>query len=165
VVKIEIPCRLEDMRRFLIISCCKSFIPEQLLENESVFPERTSEAGAIYVEASDKTTIDRIGEISFTHAEEVIGVVYNSKSGLTKLRWERTGGKHGRLYGEASMRSLVNLVEAGAIREDDVRKQVLSKKRKTAPSPSLKSQRKLGENDMAKPPATSDRSTESTSAN
>lgn len=116
-------CPLELFRRFIISSTCQSYIPEDLLDNNAVFPERATELGAIYVEANDKVTVDKIEEIEFVNAEDIIGVVYNSKSGSTKLHWERTTGSAGKLTGEASFHSLVNMVEIGIIRESDLSQQ------------------------------------------
>lgn len=90
------------------------------MENRSIFPERPSELGAIYVEAGDKITVTTIEDITFVQAANVIGAVYSSKSGSTRLRWERTLGSSGRLSGEASMRSVVRLVETGVIKEPDI---------------------------------------------
>lgn len=95
-------------------------MPEDFLDDELVFPERAGEFGAVYVEAEDKVTISKVREIEFVKAENVAGVVYNSRSGMTRLRWERTSGNQGRVTGEATVRSIVNLVEAGIIKESDL---------------------------------------------
>jgi len=103
------------------LSCCRSFMPEDFLEDETIFPERAGEFGAIYVEAEDKVTLSKVREIEFVKAENVAGMVYNSRSGMTRLRWERTSSNQGKLTGEATIRSLVHLVEAGIIKESDLK--------------------------------------------
>ncbi len=102
------------------MSCCRSFMPEDFLDDELVFPERAVEFGAIYVEAEDKVTISKVREIEFVKAENIVGVTYTSRSGMTRLRWERTSGNQGRITGESTIRSLVHLVEAGIIKEGDL---------------------------------------------
>ena len=108
-------CNLNSFRRFMILSTCQSFIPEDLLEDDSIFPERSSEDGAIYVEAEDKETVERMGNITFVRVFEVLGVIYNSKSGRTRLKWRNARGDMGRLSGEASSNSLVNLYASEAL--------------------------------------------------
>ena len=114
-MKIETMCNLNSFRRFMILSTCQSFIPEDLLEDDSIFPERSSEDGAIYVEAEDKETVERMGNITFVRVFEVLGVIYNSKSGRTRLKWRNARGDMGRLSGEASSNSLVNLYASEAL--------------------------------------------------
>ena len=99
----------------MILSTCQSFIPEELLEDDNIFPERGSEDGAIYVEAEDKETVERMGSITFVRVFEVLGIIYNSKSGRTRLKWRNSRGDMGRLSGEASSNSLVNLYTSGAL--------------------------------------------------
>jgi len=114
-MKIETTCNLNSFRRFMILSTCQSFIPEELLEDDNIFPERGSEDGAIYVEAEDKETVERMGSITFVRVFEVLGIIYNSKSGRTRLKWRNSRGDMGRLSGEASSNSLVNLYTSGAL--------------------------------------------------
>jgi len=114
-MKIETMCNLNSFRRFTILSTCQSFIPEELLEDDNIFPERGSEDGAIYVEAEDKETVERMGNITFVRVFEVLGIIYNSKSGRTRLKWRNSRGDMGRLSGEASSNSLVNLYTSGAL--------------------------------------------------
>ncbi len=114
-MKIETMCNLNSFRHFMILSTCQSFIPEDLLEDDSIFPERSSEDGAIYVEAEDKETVERMGNITFVRVFEVLGVIYNSKSGRTRLKWRNARGDMGRLTGEASSNSLVNLYASEAL--------------------------------------------------
>ena len=114
-MKVESVCPLKNFRKFLILSTCSSFIPREYLEDDTVFPERMVENGTMYIEAEDKETLKKIEELSFVRASNVLGIIYNSKSGNTKLKWRSTKEKLGRLTGEASANSLVNLFEAGAL--------------------------------------------------
>jgi hypothetical protein len=114
-MKVESVCSLKDFRKFLILSTCNSFISREYLEDDTVFPERMVENGTMYIEAEDKETLKKTGELSFVRALNVLGIIYNSKSGNTKLKWRSTKEKLGKLTGEASANSLVNLFEAGAL--------------------------------------------------
>ena len=111
-VKIEAVCYLENFREFMVLSTCYSFIPSELAEDRSVFPERASQIGTMYVEAEDKETVHVQGDISFTRVSNVLGIIYNSKSGRTKLKWRSMKGDLGKVSGEASPNSLVNLYTA-----------------------------------------------------
>jgi len=66
----------------------------------------------MYVEAEDKETVRTEGELSFVRVSSVLGVIYNSKSGRTKLKWRLIKGDMGKVTGEASPNSLVNLYAA-----------------------------------------------------
>jgi len=111
-MKIEAVCDLENFRGFMILSTCQSFMPNELAEDPSVFPERASQIGTMYVEAEDKETVRVEGELSFVRASSVLGIIYNSKSGRTKLKWRSIKGDLGKVTGEASPNSLVNLYAA-----------------------------------------------------
>ncbi len=111
-MKIEAVCDLENFRGFMILSTCQSFMPDELAEDSSVFPERASQIGTMYVEAEDKETVRVEGELSFVRASSVLGIIYNSKSGRTKLKWRSIKGDLGKVTGEASPNSLVNLYAA-----------------------------------------------------
>ena len=115
MVEIDAPASLESFRRFIIASTCSSFIPTSYLEDYEVFPEREEEAGSIYVEAADKVTLKKIREITFVNARDVLGIIYNSKSGNTNLKWRQIRRHNGKVTGEASPNSLVNLAEGGVI--------------------------------------------------
>jgi hypothetical protein len=115
MVEIDVTCHLEAFRRFLISSTCRSFIPESYLRDPEVFPEKESEPGSIYVEAADKVTLKRIRDISFVNANEVLGIIYTSKSGHSRLKWRQLRGPMGRVTGDASNNSLVNLSMARVI--------------------------------------------------
>ncbi len=115
MVNIEAEASLDRFREFLILSTCRSFIPRELKEDPNVFPERDEGPGPIYVEAEDKVTVEKIGEISFVKVNGVIGVIYESKSGNTKLKWRQIRGRIGKVVGSASGNSITNLITAGVI--------------------------------------------------
>lgn len=110
LVQIDTNTTLEKFRRFLINSTCKSFIPESYLRDPEVFPEKEGNLGSIYVEAVDKVTLKKIRDITFVNARGILGIIYVSKSGNTKLKWRQIKGQMGKVTGEASANSLVNLI-------------------------------------------------------
>lgn len=120
MVQIDLTCNLEGFRRFLISSTCRSFIPESYLRDPEVFPEKQGDQGSIYVEAVDKVDLKKIRDIMFINARDILGIIYTSKSGNTKLKWRELRGRTGRLSGEASTNSLVNLSMARIISPEDV---------------------------------------------
>ena len=89
MVTITTPATLESFRRFIISSTCKSYAPRSYLEDSEVFAEREDNLGAIYVEAADKVTLKKIRDITFMNAKDVLGIIYNSKSGNTSLKWRQ----------------------------------------------------------------------------
>jgi hypothetical protein len=93
-------------------------MPESYATDFDVFPEREEDPGAIYIEAADKVTLKKIREITFVNAKEILGIIYSSKSGNTKLRWRQTRRKTGKVTGDASPNALVNLVESGVITQE-----------------------------------------------
>jgi len=115
MVEIDVTCHLEAFRRFLVNSTCRSFIPESYLRDPEVFPEKESEPGSIYVEAADKVTLKRIRDITFVNANDVLGIIYKSKSGHSTLKWRHIEHEMGRVTGDASNNSLVNLSMARVI--------------------------------------------------
>jgi len=117
LVGIDSVCELGTFRRFMIMSTCQSYIPLDFDRDETVYPERSSDKGTMYVEAEDKETVDQIREIRFTRVSNVLGVIYNSKSGRTQLKWRHLKGRMGRLSGEASPNTLVNLFASRALPE------------------------------------------------
>jgi hypothetical protein len=118
LVHIETTSSLESFRKFIIVSTCRSFIPESYLRDLEVFPEREEGPGAIYIEAVDKVTLKKVREMTFVNAKEILGIIYSSKSGNTQLKWRQTRRKSGRVQGDASANALVNLVESGVLTQE-----------------------------------------------
>ena len=118
MVTISTPSTLESFRRFIISSTCKSYAPRSYLEDAEVFAEREDNLGAIYVEAADKVTLKKIRDITFMNARDVLGIIYNSKSGNTSLKWRQIRRMEGKVTGEASPNSLTNLAESGVLTLD-----------------------------------------------
>ena len=131
MVEIDAPSSLESFRRFIIASTCSSFAPRSYLEDPEVFAERGEDLGSIYVEAADKMTLKKIREITFVNAKDVLGVIYSSKSGNTSLKWRQTRKNTGKVTGEASSNSLVNLAEGGVITLEWVEKYVQQKQQES----------------------------------
>ena len=115
---------MENFRRFTIVSTCSSFAPESYTEDPEVFPEREESLGSIYVEAADKVTLKKIRSITFVNARDVLGIIYNSKTGNTSLKWRQLRHNSGKVTGEASSNSLVNLAQSGVITLEWVEKYV-----------------------------------------
>lgn len=115
MVEIDVTCNLEGFRRFLINSTCRNFMPESYLRDPEVFPEKEGEQGSIYIEAADKVDLKKIKDITFINARDVLGIIYTSKSGNSRLKWRQLRGRIGRVTGEASTNSLVNLSMARVI--------------------------------------------------
>lgn len=126
MVQIETTCSLESFRQFVIISTCRSFIPESYLRDFEVFPEREEGPGAIYIEAADKVTLKKLREMTFVNAKEILGIIYSSKSGNTSLKWRQNRKRSGKVQGTASPNALVNLVEAGVLTQEWVDKYIQS---------------------------------------
>jgi len=120
MVDLDLTCNLEGFRRFLINSTCRSFIPESYLRDPEVFPEKQGDQGSIYVEAVDKVDLKKIRDVTFINARDVLGIIYTSKSGNTKLKWRELRGRIGRMSGTASANSLVNLSMARILSPEDV---------------------------------------------
>ena len=127
MVKIDTPASLDSFRKFIIASTCSSFAPKSYLEDYEVFAEREESLGSIYVEAADKVTLKKIRDITFVNARDVLGIIYNSKSGNTSLKWRQIRRHNGKVTGDASSNSLVNLAEAGVITLDWVENYVRKK--------------------------------------
>tara|TARA_Y100000590_G_scaffold299601_1_gene337804 strand:+ start:2323 stop:2748 length:426 start_codon:yes stop_codon:yes gene_type:complete len=127
MVIIDAPSTVESFRRFVIASTCSSFAPRSYLEDPEVFPERDEDKGSIYVEAADKVTLKKIRDITFVNARDVLGIIYSSKSGNTNLKWRQIRRNTGKVKGEASSNSLVNLAEGGVITLDWVENYVKKK--------------------------------------
>ncbi len=127
MVKIDAASSLESFRRFTITSTCSSFVPESYRDDAEVFPEREDALGSIYVEAADKVTLKKVRDITFVNAKDVLGIIYNSKSGNTSLKWRQIRHNNGKASGEASTNSLVNLAQSGVITLDWVENYVKKK--------------------------------------
>ena len=127
MVKIDAASSLESFRRFTIASTCSSFVPESYRDDTEVFPEREDALGSIYVEAADKVTLKKVWDITFVNAKDVLGIIYNSKSGNTSLKWRQIRHNNGKASGEASTNSLVNLAQSGVITLDWVENYVKKK--------------------------------------
>ena len=122
MVTINTPASVESFRRFIISSTCRSFAPRSYLEDSEVFAEREDDLGAIYVEAADKVTLKKIRDMTFVNARDILGIIYNSKSGNTSLKWRQIKRNNGKVTGEASANSLTNLSESGVLTLDWVEK-------------------------------------------
>lgn len=129
MVEIDVTCHLEAFRRFLINSTCRSFMPESYLRDPEVFPEKESEPGSIYIEAADKVTLKKIRDITFVNANEVLGIIYTSKSGHSRLKWRQLSGATGRVTGDASQNSLVNLSMARVLSPEYIEELLGSQRR------------------------------------
>ena len=128
MVEINAPSSLDNFRKFVIASTCTSFAPNSYMDDIEVFPEREESLGAIYVEAADKVTLKKIRDITFVNARDVLGIIYNSKSGKTSLKWRQIRRNNGKVVGKASSNSLVNLAQSGVITLDWVENYVRKKK-------------------------------------
>ena len=118
MVVINTPSSLESFRRFVISSTCRSYAPRAYLEDSEVFAEREEKLGAIYVEAADKVTLKKIRDVTFVNGRDVLGIIYNSKSGNTSLKWRQVRKNNGKVSGDASANSITNLSETGVITPD-----------------------------------------------
>jgi hypothetical protein len=131
MVTIDTPASVESFRRFVISSTCKSYAPRSYLEDSEVFAEREEDLGSIYVEAADKVTLKKIRDITFVNARDILGVIYNSKSGNTSLKWRQLRRNNGKVTGEASANSLTNLAESGVLTLDWVENYLKKKAEET----------------------------------
>ena len=127
MVEIDAPSSLDNFRKFVIASTCSSFAPNSYIDDIEVFPEREENLGSIYVEAADKVTLKKIRDITFVNARDVLGIIYNSKSGNTSLKWRQIRRNNGKVVGKASSNSLVNLAQSGVITLDWVENYVRKK--------------------------------------
>ena len=131
MVAIDTPASVESFRRFIISSTCKSYAPRSYLEDFEVFAEREENLGSIYVEAADKVTLKKIRDITFVNARDILGIIYNSKSGNTSLKWRQLRKNNGKVTGEASANSLTNLAESGVLTLDWVENYLKKKSEET----------------------------------
>ena len=109
MVVIDTQCSLESFRRFIIESTCSSYIPESYASDYEIFAERDADLGSIYVEAADKQTLKKIRDVTFVNARSVLGVIYNSKSGNSSLKWRQTQKYDCKVTGDAFFISLLVL--------------------------------------------------------
>ncbi len=112
-MKIEVYCTLEEVKKFLVESTCKTFIPKKYRDDISVLFERDVSEGHIHIEAEEKDELEKIRNLMFVRVKNVLGITYTSKSGNTKLVWRQIYRDLGKLSGEASGNALVNLLESG----------------------------------------------------
>ena len=131
MVTIDTPASQESFRRFVISSTCESYAPRNYLDDFEVFAEREDNLGAIYVEAADKVTLKKIRDITFVNGRDVLGIIYNSKSGNTSLKWRQLKRNNGKVSGEASSNSLTNLAESGVLTLDWVESYLKKKSEET----------------------------------
>ena len=118
MVYIDTTTALENFRKFLINSTCASYIPESYLYDPEVFPEKDGDTGSIYIEAADKVTLKKERDITFINVRDVLGIIYKSKSGNTNIKWRQIRGRGGKITGESSTNSLVNLITARVIDQE-----------------------------------------------
>jgi len=112
-MKIEVYCTLEEMKRFLIESTCKNKFPRKYMHEINYLFERRQDVGKVYIEAEYKKDIEKIEDIIIVETKNVLGISYRSRSGRTNLTWRQIYKDLGKLYGEASGNTIVNLLEAG----------------------------------------------------
>jgi hypothetical protein len=93
-------------------------MPESYIKDPEVFPEREGSQGFIYIEAADKVTLKKSRDVTFVNAKDILGIIYSSKSGNTKLRWRQIRRRIGKVTGVASANALVNLVESGVLSKE-----------------------------------------------
>ena len=129
MVQIDTPASMDSFRTFIMVSTCSSFAPQSYTDDTEVFPEREEDLGSIYVEAADKVTLKKIRDITFVNARDVLGIIYNSKTGNTSLKWRQHSRNNGRVIGEASSNSIVNLSSCGVITLDWVENYVKNNKK------------------------------------
>ena len=107
---IDAQCSLSSFRRFLMTACNA---PKEYRNKFNWFPERVEITGVTYVEAEDKATRANVGMMQIVEPENIAGIMYNSRSGKTSLKWRR--GRPGRIRGKASQASVSILVRCGVI--------------------------------------------------
>ena len=118
MVTISAPATLESFRRFIISSTCKSYAPRNYLEIQKYLQKEKIIWVQYTLKAADKVTLKKIRDITFMNARDVLGIIYNSKSGNTSLKWRQIRRMEGKVTGEASPNSLTNLAESGVLTLD-----------------------------------------------
>lgn len=137
MVEIDASTSLDNFRRFVIASTCESFVPKSYEDDSEIFPERSEEPGVIYVEAADKVTLKELRGITFVNARDVLGVIYNSKSGNTSLKWRQHGKFTGHVTGVASDHTIINMAQAGVVNLKWVEEYTQQKRQSNDPSDSV----------------------------
>jgi hypothetical protein len=74
-------------------------------------------------------------DITFINARDILGIIYTSKSGNTKLKWRQLRGRIGRITGEASGNSLGNLVMSRVISPEEIEAIMASQQGQEEPHP------------------------------
>ncbi|MEM3506144.1 MAG: hypothetical protein QW589_01725 [Candidatus Bathyarchaeia archaeon] len=120
-MEINVVCKLANLRKFLILSTCQSFIPKEFLKESNVFPERISEKGQMFLEAKEKETLAIVKNIRFVKASNIVKVFYSSMSGNTKLEWQSLEKDLRRLTGKASGNALVNLFASRILNKNNLK--------------------------------------------
>ena len=110
MLHIDAQCSLSSFRRFLMTACNA---PKEYRNKFNWFPERVEITGVTYVEAEDKATRVHVDMMQIVEPENIAGIMYNSRSGKTSLKWRR--GRPGRIRGKASQASVSILVRCGVI--------------------------------------------------
>jgi hypothetical protein len=114
VIAVQGTCGYNAFRRFLF----KAAYPKatrELVDNPRILIERDmNPAGRIYVEADGKETLFETEEgIHIVRVRYVVGIIYNSISGNTELRW-RDNKPRGKVWGHITRRSLGLLLSCNA---------------------------------------------------
>ena len=55
--------------------------------------------------------LKKIRDVTFVNARSVLGVIYNSKSGNTSLKWRQTQKYDGKVTGDATLFQIWQLLE------------------------------------------------------
>jgi len=71
--------------------------------------------------------LKKIRDMTFVNARDILGIIYNSKSGNTSLKWRQIKRNNGKVTGEASANSLTNLSESGVLTLEWVEKYLQKK--------------------------------------
>ncbi len=112
-MQIEVYCTLEELKKFLVESTGKTKFPRKYMDNPNILFERRNDVGKVYIEAESKKDLEQIEDIVVVEVNNVLGVEYISRSGRTRLKWRQLYKDFGKLFGEASPNTIVNLYEAG----------------------------------------------------
>ena len=50
---------------------------------------------------TDKVTLKKIRDITYVNARDELGIIYNTRSGNTKLKWRQNRRNNGKVTGQA----------------------------------------------------------------